>query len=297
MNPGAKFRNLVQADGILRVLGAFDGLSAKLVERAGGEVVYMSGSAVSTSVHGMPDVGMTTMSEMIDRARSLTESVDVPVFCDADTGYGNPLNVRRTVERFEAAGVAAIHIEDQESPKQCGHFDGKRLIPTEEMVRKVEAAVDIREDIVIVARTDAAAVNGLTDAIDRARAYRDAGAEVLFIEAPESESELREVAQSFPETPVLVNMVEEGNTPLLTSEELRQLGFDIALYPTTAQKAAAYAMREVYREILDEGSQERLLDRLLTWEERDDITGLERIRELEQRYAIERGGPAESTSE
>lgn len=295
MSPGTAFRDLVESDGILQAVGGFDGLSARLVEQAGGDVVYMSGSAVSTSVHGQPDVGLTTMTEMLDRARTFTEAVDVPVFCDADTGYGNPLNVRRTAERFEAAGVAAIHLEDQEFPKQCGHFDGKRVVPIDEMVRKLEAATDARDELVIVARTDAAAVTSLEDAIERGRAYRDAGADVLFIEAPETRTELQRVADAFPDTPLLANMVEGGKTPLVPAAELDELGFDVALYPTTGQKAAAFAMREIYREILTEGTQEELLDRALSWEERNELTGLDRIRELEETYAVDRtaGEPAD----
>lgn len=290
MSPGNEFRELLASDGILQALGGYDGLSAKVIESVGGDVAYMSGSAVSTSVHGNPDVGLTTMSEMVDRARTFTEAVDVPVFCDADTGYGNPLNVRRTVERYEAAGVAAIHLEDQEFPKQCGHFDGKRVVPVEEMERKLEAATDAREDLVIVARTDAGEQYGLAEAIDRGRAYRDAGADVLFIEAPETREELEEVAAAFPDTPLLANMVEGGKTPLVPADELAAIGFDVALYPTTAQKAAARAMEDVFEEILTNGSQEAKLDELYSWRDRNELTGLDRIRDLEDRYAIDRPG-------
>lgn len=283
--PGDRFRELVDGEGALQAVGAFDALSAKLVERAGGEVVYMSGSAVSTSVHGEPDVGLTTMTEMVDRARNIVEAVDVPVFCDADTGYGNPLNVRRTVERYEAAGVAAIHLEDQTFPKRCGHFEGKRVVPTEEMVRKIRAADDARDDLALVARTDAAAVTELDDAIDRARAYADAGADVLFVEAPESRAELGRVADELGDVPLLANMVEGGKTPLVPADELAEMGFDVALYPTTGQKAMAKALRDVYGEIFERGTQEGVLDRLLTWEERNEITGLDGIREFEARYA------------
>ena len=283
--PGDRFRELVNGEGILQAVGAFDALSAKLVERAGGEVVYMSGSAVSTSVHGKPDVGLTTMTEMVDRARNIVEAVDVPVFCDADTGYGNPLNVRRTVQRYEAGGVAAVHLEDQTFPKRCGHFDGKHVISREEMVRKVRAADDARDDLVLIARTDAAAVTDLDDAIDRARAYADAGADVLFVEAPESRAELARVAEELGDVPLLANMVEGGKTPLVPAGELDELGFDVALYPTTGQKAMAHALRDVYGEIFESGSQADVLDRLLTWEERNEITGLARIGELEARYA------------
>lgn len=295
MNPGTEFRELVESDGILQAIGGYDGLSARVVEQVGGDVVYMSGSAVSTSVHGKPDVGLTTMTEMVDRARTFTEAVDVPVFCDADTGYGNPLNVRRTVEQYEAAGVAAIHLEDQEFPKQCGHFDGKRVVPVDEMERKLDAATDARDDLVIVARTDAGEQHGLEAAIERGRAYRDAGADVLFIEAPETRAELERVAGAFPETPLLANMVEGGKTPLLPADELDEIGFDIALYPTTGQKAAAQAMQDVFEEILSVGTQKAKVDEVYSWDQRNDLTGLDRIRELERTYAIERpaAGPAD----
>lgn len=296
MSPGSKFRKLVEREGILQAVGGYDGLSAQMIEQTGGDVVYMSGSAVSTSVHGSPDVGLTTMTEMVDRAQTLTEAVDVPVFCDADTGYGNPLNVRRTVQRYEAAGVAAIHLEDQQFPKQCGHFDGKRVIPAEEMERKLDAATDARENLVIVARTDARQQHGLAEAIDRGRAYRDAGADVLFIEAPATRAELEEVAAAFPDTPLLANLVEGGKTPLLSATELDEIGFDIALYPTTAQKAAAQAMEDLFTEIFDTGTQKAKLDKIYSWESRNELTGLDQIRELEQRYAVGRS-TSETTGE
>ncbi|MFB6123802.1 MAG: oxaloacetate decarboxylase [Haloferacaceae archaeon] len=287
MTSGARFRELVDRDEILLAVGGFDALSAKLVQRAGGEVAYMSGSAVSTSVHGKPDVGLTTMTEMVERARSFVEAVDVPVFCDADTGYGNPLNVRRTVQQFERAGVAAVHLEDQRFPKRCGHFEGKSVVPQSEMERKLAAAVDAREDLAIVARTDAAAVTDLDDAVERARAYGEAGADVLFVEAPESREELRYVADELADYPLLVNMVEGGKTPLVPADELEAMGFDVALFPTTGQKAMAKALQRVYGEIFAEGTQEAVLDELVTWEERNEITGLDRMNELEARYAAE----------
>ena len=296
-SPGERFLELVNSEGILQAVGAFDALSARLVERAGGECVYVSGSAVSTSVHGQPDVGLTTMTEMVDRARGVVEAVDVPVFCDADTGYGNPLNVRRTVQQYERAGVAAIHLEDQTFPKRCGHFEGKRVVPTEEMVAKLRAAVDAREDLVIVARTDAAAVTGLEDAIDRGRAYVDAGADVLFVEAPETREELQRVADAFPDVPLLVNEVTGGKTPILHADELEEMGFSIALYPTEGQKAMAKALEDVYATILEGGSQEPVLDRLISWEGRNEITGLAEYEALEARYAVESGVEAEPPAE
>lgn len=286
--PGDRFRELVAGDEITQIVGGYDGLTAKLIERAGGECVYMSGSAVSTSVHGGPDVGLTTMSEMVDRARGFVEAVDVPVFCDADTGYGNPLNVRRTVEQYEQAGVAAIHLEDQEFPKQCGHFEGKRVIPTEEMVEKLRAAVDAREDLVIVARTDAAAVHGLDAALERAEAYAEAGAEVLFVEAPRSRGEIRQITDRFTELPILINLVAGGKTPLVPAAGLAELGVDIVLFPTAGQRAVINTLADVYSTILSDGTQRNIRDQLASWEERNAVTGLAEIRELEARYAVNR---------
>ncbi|WP_435181038.1 isocitrate lyase/PEP mutase family protein [Halorussus sp. AFM4] len=285
----AEFRESVESDEILVAPGAFDAMSAKVVEQAGADVVYMSGSSVSTSVHGYPDVGLTTLTEMTDRARRMATAVDVPVFADADTGYGNPINVRRTVEEYEAAGVAGIHLEDQTFPKRCGHFEGKDVIPTDEMVAKLRAAVDAREngDFVLVARTDARAVEGFDAAVERSRAYLEAGADVIFFEAPESVAELEEAAERI-DAPLLANMTEGGKTPMLTADELEDLGFDIALFPTTGFKAALKALQDVYAEIVEKGTQQEIMDEVVTWEGRDEVTGLDEINDLEARYATDR---------
>lgn len=290
MDAPARFRRLIEREEILPAMGGYDALSASIIEQAGGEVVYMSGSSVSTSVHGYPDVGLTTMTEMVERAGQMVAAVDVPVFCDADTGYGNPINVMRTVEEYERAGVAGIHLEDQVFPKKCGHFEGKDVIPTDDMVQKLRAATDAREndDFVIIARTDARAVTGFDDAIERSRAYIDAGADVLFFEAPESEDELRRVAEIFgDEVPLLANMTEGGTTPLFTAEEFESFGYDVVLYPATGFKAAAKALQRVYGEIAKTGTQREVLDELVSWEGRNEITGLADIVELEGRYTSE----------
>lgn len=290
MDAPARFRRLIEREEILPAMGGYDALSATIIEQAGGEVVYMSGSSVSTSVHGYPDVGLTTMTEMVERAGRMVAAVDVPVFCDADTGYGNPINVMRTVEEYERAGVAGIHLEDQVFPKKCGHFEGKDVIPTEDMVHKLRAATDAREndDFVIIARTDARAVTGFEDAIERSRAYIEAGADVLFFEAPESEDELRRVAETFgDEVPLLANMTEGGSTPLFTAEEFESFGYDVVLYPATGFKAAARALQRVYGEIARTGTQREVMDELVSWEGRNEITGLADIVELEGRYTSE----------
>jgi carboxyvinyl-carboxyphosphonate phosphorylmutase len=289
MTATSRFRELVERPGILTAMGGYDALSAKLVERAGGDVVYMSGSSVSTSTHGYPDVGLTTLTEMVSRARGMVGAVDVPVFCDADTGYGNPVNVVRTVEEFERAGVAGIHLEDQTFPKKCGHFDSKDVVGVEEMVRKIEATLDARsdDDFVIIARTDARAVEGYSATVERGHAYLEAGADVLFFEAPQSRAELERVGDEFGDHPLLANMTEGGKTPMVPAAELEPMGFDIALFPATGFKAAAKAMAEVYGEIAETGSQVGVMDRLVTWEERNDITGLAEIEDMEERYATD----------
>lgn len=281
-------RHLIQRDEILTAPGAYDAASASLVEQAGAEVVYLSGSSISTSTHGYPDVGLTTMTEMTTRARQAATAVDIPVFSDADTGYGNPINVRRTVEEFEAAGVAGIHLEDQVFPKRCGHFEGKDVIPAEEMVQKIKAACDARkdEDFQLIARTDARAVDGFDAALDRSRKYRDAGADVIFFEAPESRDELERAADQI-DAPLLANMTEGGKTPMLTAAELESLGYSIALFPATGFKAAMKALQSTYETIVEQGTQQSIMDQLVTWEERNRITGLDEISQWERKYARE----------
>lgn len=290
MSNASELRELIERDRILPAMGGYDALSASIIEQVGGEVVYMSGSSVSTSVHGQPDVGLTTMTEMVDRARQMVMAVDVPVFCDADTGYGNPINVMRTVESYENAGVAGIHIEDQDFPKKCGHFSGKRIVDTDEMVQKIRAAVDARndDDFVIIARTDARAVEGFEDAIERSHRYVDAGADVLFFEAPTERAELERVASELGDRcPLLANMTEGGETPLFSAEEFEEMGYDVVLYPATGFKAAAKAFQRVYGAIHETGTQQDILDDIVSWEGRNEITGLEEFMELEREYATD----------
>lgn len=291
MSDRRRFRDLIERDGILKAPGGYDPISARLIEQAGAEVVYMSGSATSMATLAAPDMGLMTMTEMVDSARTIVDAVSVPVFCDADTGYGNALNVRRTVQQYERAGVAGIHLEDQTFPKRCGHFAGKDVIPTGEMTGKIEAAVEAREDddFVLIARTDARAVEGFDAAVERSQAYLDAGADVLFFEAPTSEEELRRVGETFADVPLLANMAEGGETPLFSADEFEAFGFDLVIYPTTGFKAMAKTLQEVYAEILDTGTQAGVMDRILTWDERDHVTHHDRMNELEARYATPDG--------
>lgn len=288
MSVTSEFKEMVMAEDILVAPGAYDAVSAKLIEQAGGDVVYMSGSSVSTTTHGYPDVGLTTLTEMTTRAKEMATAVDIPVFCDADTGYGNPINVRRTVEEYEVAGAAGIHLEDQVFPKRCGHFEGKDVIPSDEMEQKLRAAVDSRtdDDFVIIARTDARTVEGFDAAIERSNAYIEAGADVIFFEAPESRDEVAAAAEQI-DAPLLANMTEGGKTPMLGADELEELGFDIVIFPATGFKAMLKTLQEVYGEIVETGTQVDIMDQLVTWEGRNEVTGLAEIMELEDRYADE----------
>ena len=228
MRTTTRLRELLAGPDLVVAPGAYDALSARLIAQAGFSTVYMTGFGTSASVLGQPGVGLLTMSEMVSRASALAAVVgNLPLIADADTGYGNPLNVRRTVREYEHAGVAGIHIEDQIWPKKCGHMEGKQVIPQEEMVQKIRAAVDARQDpdFVLIARTDAAAVTGFEDALTRGKAYREAGADVVFIEAPRSKQELETIASTFSDVPLLFNWADSGKTPPLSLEEIHALGF------------------------------------------------------------------------
>ena len=284
----ASLRERLEQDDILLALGAYDALGASIATQEGAEAVYMSGSSVATSITGDPDVGLTTMTEMAGRAHEMAGAIDVPLIADADTGYGNPLNVRRTVIEYGRAGVDAIQLEDQTFPKRCGHFEGKDVIPASEFAKKIEAAADARRsaDFLIIARTDALAVEGIDEAVRRANLYRDAGADISFVEAPTSEEQMEHIIQEVPGHH-LANMTYDGETPILPAEELSEIGYDLAIYPATVSKGAMTFFREIYRTILDEGTQEPIADRIADWEERNETTGLDRIQALERKYAIE----------
>ena len=266
--------------------GCYDALGARLIEEAGFSAVYMTGFGTSAGLLGRPDVGLVSMAEMADNARRIVEAVDLPVIADADTGYGNPINVVRTVREYERAGVAALHIEDQMAPKKCGHMEGKQVIPAAEMVEKVRAAADARVsgDLLIIARTDARAVEGLDAAIERAALYREAGADVLFIEAPQSVDEVRAIASSFPGVPLLFNYAEGGKTPAVDHALLAELGYAIVIFPIATLLAATRAMRATLARIRADGTLINVLADLPHFAEFLDFIGLPEIRELEQRY-------------
>ena len=282
----ARLRELLNSGQTIVAPGAFDPLAARLVEEAGFAAVYMTGFGTSAALLGRPDVGLLTMTEMADSAGRIAACVDIPLIADADTGYGNPLNVIRTVGAYEAAGVAGLHIEDQVAPKKCGHMEGKLVIGADEMAQKVKAAVDARTDpdFVIIARTDARAVEGLDRALDRARRYRDAGADVLFIEALVSEAEIEAAAAAFPDVPLLFNWAEGGKTPPVSLDRLTELGYRIVIFPIGTLLAATAAMRQILKEIATAGTPASLLGELPTFGEFTDFIGLPEVREIEQRY-------------
>jgi 2-methylisocitrate lyase-like PEP mutase family enzyme len=282
---GAALRALLDGGEPVLAPGAYDGLSARLVERAGFPAVYLTGFGASASLLGRPDVGLLSFDEMAGHARRLVQAVAVPLIADADDGYGNPLNVMRTVREYEAAGVAALHIEDQVAPKRCGHMDGKDVIDASEMVEKVRAAVEGRRspELVIIARTDARALEGLDGALDRARRYRDAGADMLFVEAPESEEEVAAVADAFPDTPLVFNWVDGGKTPALGLERLRELGFSLVIYPVSTLLVASRAVGEALARLREDGTPEALA--VPAFDEFTGMIGLPELRDLEARFA------------
>ncbi len=282
----ARLRALLDSGQTIVAPGAFDPLAARLVEEAGFGAVYMTGFGTSAALLGRPDVGLLTMTEMAGNAARIAACVDIPVIADADTGYGNPLNVIRTVGAYEAAGVAGIHLEDQVAPKKCGHMEGKQVIPADEMAAKVRAAADARRrsDFVIIARTDARAVEGLEQAIERARAYRAAGADALFIEAVLTEVEAAEESRAFPDVPLLFNWAEGGKTPPISLDRLTELGYQIVIFPISTLLAATAAMRHILQEIAKAGTPAAALPGLPGFGEFVDFIGLPEVRDAEQRY-------------
>ena len=291
MNLRQTLKKLLNRKQLLVAPGCFDGLSARLVQEAGFEAAYLSGGAMARSM-GIPDIGLVTMSESIERAAQVVSAIQIPVIADADTGYGNAVNLVRSVREFERIGVAAIHIEDQITPKRCGHLDGKEVISRAEMEMKLKAALDTRTDpdFCIIARTDARGVHGLEDAIGRAQAFAKLGVDAIFVEAPQSESELAEIPKRLPDVPLLVNVFKGGKTPMLPMERLQQMGYRIAIYPSETQRAAIHAMRNALTTLKNEGTTESIDASLTPFKERDKVVGLDDWQKIEHTYlAVETG--------
>ena len=280
----ARLRQLLEAPGTLVVPGAYSAFVARIFEESGFDAVYVGGHGAA-AIHGLPDVGLLTQTEMAAHIERIATSVSIPVIADADEGYGDIINVVRTVELFERAGAAAIQLEDQQAPKRCGHMEGKRLIPRDAMLRKLEAAASARRcpDTVIIARTDAIAVNGLEDAITRLEAYAHEGADVLFLEAPRSLDELKTAAAVL-DKPLLANMSEGGKTPIMELADLQDLGIKIALYPSSAIFAAAHVTRQVATVLRETGSTASLVDQMVPLDEFNDLAGLPHWRSIESQF-------------
>ena len=290
MRPTTALRQLLEGEGIVLAPGVYDGLSARLVRAAGFRAVYATGGGIARSM-GYPDLGLLAMTEVTDRLALIVEHAEVPVIADADTGYGNALNVRRTVREFERAGVAALHLEDQLFPKRCGHYDDKALIPAAEMSQKLRAARDAARDpdLVIIARTDAIAVEGFDAAIERAHAYAAAGADVLFVEAPVDEAQVETIARSLP-YPTLINMFEGGKTPLVPLARLAALGYRIVIVPSDLQRAAIRAMQDALVVMRRDGTTRGVADRMATFQERETLVGTREYLDLDRRYGTPREG-------
>ncbi|WP_434510950.1 isocitrate lyase/PEP mutase family protein [Desulfitobacterium sp. AusDCA] len=286
-NKGKILRQLLASREILIAPGAHDVLTAKIIEKAGFNAVYMTGYGQAASHLGMPDVGLLNMTEMLARANNFASAVEIPVIADGDTGFGNAINVIRTVRQYEMAGVAAIQLEDQVAPKKCGHMTGRQVIPMEEMVGKIKAAVEARQnpDFVIIARTDARTVQGIEEAIRRGKAYEQAGADVIFIESPESVEEMKMITSSF-EVPVLANMVEGGRTPQFPAQKLQALGYDLVIFPTASTYMTAQSMKNLMEEIKKTGTTEGLIHQMISFAEFNALIGLTEIRELEAKYVL-----------
>ena len=276
-------RARLQSGKILVAPGAYDALTARLLEQAGFEAVYRGGYAASAAAFALPDLGITTLTDMVDHARRMTSAITVPVIADADTGYGEVPQVIHTVHELERAGVAAIQFEDQVFPKRCGHMEGKKVIPAEEMVVKVRAALDARRnpETVIIARSDATAVTGLDDAIARSRMYADAGADVIFIDAPTSEDDLKAIAAGGINAVLMVNISEYGKTPDLGAQRFEELGFGLVIYPSSTLFAAAQSTKELAAVLMAEGSTVSSVPRMMPFDEINDILGKDEWDSLE----------------
>ena len=267
--------------------GIYDALSGLVAEQSGARAVYLSGASIAYTRFGRSDVGLVSVSEVHDTLAAVTDRIKIPVIVDADTGFGNALNVQRTIRNFERAGAAAIQIEDQSFPKRCGHLDGKVLIKRDEMIGKVKAAVDSRKtsDTLIIARTDARAVEGLQEAIDRAHAYQEAGADILFIEAPQSFDEMKIIRKSFHiNIPLLANMVEGGKTPVKTANDMKKIGFNIVIFPGGAVRAATFQLQEYYAGLLKNGSNSEFSKKMHNFDSLNAVIGTPELLKIGKKY-------------
>ncbi|MFD0824371.1 isocitrate lyase/PEP mutase family protein [Neobacillus sp. M.A.Huq-85] len=282
-----KFKERVSQTGIIIAPGAYDSLTSVLIEQAGFEALYMTGGGISYTTLGKPDIGLMTASEMATRASYICDSVQIPVIADADTGYGNYLNVMRTVRDFERAGISAIQLEDQDFPKRCGHLRDKNVIPLSEMIGKIKAAVDTRvdENLLIIARTDSRAINGLHEAIERAQCYAEAGADIIFVEALENKDEFSTIT-NYIQMPLLANMVEGGKSPLMSASELDSMGYKIVIFPNSVTRVVAKAAQDLFHELKETGTTAGMKDQMLNFSQLNQLLGIQRYHEMEEKYVL-----------
>jgi 2-methylisocitrate lyase-like PEP mutase family enzyme len=287
MSKTKEFQKLLTEPGSFILPGAYDAMSARLIEEIGYKAIYATGAGISNAQLGWADVGLTSLKEVVDIVTRMADVTSIPIVVDADTGFGNAINVMRTVREFERAGVAAIQMEDQVSPKKCGHFNGKDVISKEEMVSKIKAALDTRQDenLSIIARTDALAVHGMEEAIERAHAYAEAGADIIFVEAPTTIDQLKQITSSLKGIPQVLNLVEGGKTPLISLKEAEELGFKIMLCANTALRSAIKGITDSLKILKEEESHDHVLDLICSWEERQSLFRLDQIKEWEKEYS------------
>ena len=291
--PTARLRRLLAQPGCVMAPGAADAFTARMIARAGFDAIHMTGFGTSIGRLGMPDIGLLTAGEMIDNASRIYDASGLCIVADADTGYGNAMNVRRTVRDYEKAGVAALHLEDQVAPKRCGHLAGKRVIPAQQMVGKIKAACDARhdDDLVIVARTDVLAIEGMEAAFERSRQYREAGADMIFVDAPVGMAQMHAIARGLEGIPLFANIAASGKTPDIPARELGEMGFKIAIYANFAILSAIPAIEKMLGELKSRGTLLHIASTLATTEHIAKIAGVEEYQSLERRY-----GPAGSAS-
>lgn len=285
MRKTTQLREMLKGPDLHIMPCCFDCLSAKLIERAGYELLGITGAGICASLLGVPDVGLITMTEVLQQTKNIVKATHLPIISDCDNGYGGPINVMRAVREFEESGVAGLWIEDQDIPKRCGHFEGKKLISRHAMIKKIEAALEARTDpdLIIMARTDARAVYGLEEAISRARDYVKAGADMIFLEAPESIEEMKQIASSIP-APQLINLVEGGKTPLVSAQELGKMGYKIASFSGSMQKISLKAMEKFIGAFRQTGDIRLYLEDMVSLEERSRLLGLNEFYELEKKF-------------
>lgn len=283
MTGADRLRELLAGPEILVLPGASDAITARVIEQTGFAAVYVTGAGYANASYGIPDIGLVGVDSVVEHVRRIADVVDIPIVVDADTGYGGVLNVARTVRQLERAGAAAIQLEDQVDPKRCGHFDGQTVVPQVEMLAKLAAANDARDDALLIARTDARSAEGFAAAVGRAEAYAQAGADLIFVEAPRNRDELAELPRRV-RAPLVANMVEGGKSPLLSAGELQELGFRVALFANTALRSAVFAVQQAMASLRRTGGTADLADRMLGWDERQRLLGLPVMQAAEDRF-------------